>query len=241
MVHHHRFKPFFSSVFPIATRTPCRPAGLNRCTRSTGSEITWKSTRKPHCQNKRCTMNTSEWFNAAVMDRGLCLLYTHQFLMLCFRSYCDNLGYHPLSAADFGKIMKNVFPNMKARRLGMRGEIEISFCVGKVLYVFLYCRLQHSIHLMHDNICFETFCMHWELLWTFTMHYVLLQRAEKKSICTHAVTSLTWTCTNQERGSVSCSCQIQNEIQKKIVLNTLITTTLWAGLISKSPLIPPLL
>lgn len=40
----------------------------------------------------------------------------------CFRSYCDNLGYHPLSAADFGKIMKNVFPNMKARRLGTRGK-----------------------------------------------------------------------------------------------------------------------
>ncbi len=53
--------------------------------------------------------------------------YTHQFLMLCFRSYCDNLGYHPLSAADFGKIMKNVFPNMKARRLGMRGKSKYPF------------------------------------------------------------------------------------------------------------------
>lgn len=41
---------------------------------------------------------------------------------LSFRSYCDNLNYHPLSAADFGKMMKNAFPNMKARRLGMRGK-----------------------------------------------------------------------------------------------------------------------
>ncbi|KAG7315049.1 hypothetical protein KOW79_021137 [Hemibagrus wyckioides] len=39
-----------------------------------------------------------------------------------YKGYCDNLGYHALSAADFGKIMKNVFPNMKARRLGMRGK-----------------------------------------------------------------------------------------------------------------------
>ncbi|CAL8243248.1 unnamed protein product [Lota lota] len=39
-----------------------------------------------------------------------------------YKSYCDNLNYHPLSAADFGKMMKNVFPNMKARRLGMRGK-----------------------------------------------------------------------------------------------------------------------
>lgn len=42
--------------------------------------------------------------------------------VVSFRSFCDNLNYHPLSAADFGKIMKNVFPNMKARRLGMRGK-----------------------------------------------------------------------------------------------------------------------
>ncbi|KAL7833709.1 hypothetical protein AOLI_G00286690 [Acnodon oligacanthus] len=39
-----------------------------------------------------------------------------------YKSYCDNLAYHALSAADFGKIMKNIFPNMKARRLGMRGK-----------------------------------------------------------------------------------------------------------------------
>uniref|UniRef100_A0A6I8S4L9 Regulatory factor X7 n=1 Tax=Xenopus tropicalis TaxID=8364 RepID=A0A6I8S4L9_XENTR len=44
-----------------------------------------------------------------------------------YKSYCDNLGYHPLSAADFGKIMKNVFPNMKARRLGTRGKSKYPF------------------------------------------------------------------------------------------------------------------
>lgn len=49
-----------------------------------------------------------------------CIFFSH-------RSYCDNLGYNPLSAADFGKIMKNVFPNMKARRLGMRGKSKYPF------------------------------------------------------------------------------------------------------------------
>ncbi|XP_072527889.1 DNA-binding protein RFX7 [Salminus brasiliensis] len=44
-----------------------------------------------------------------------------------YKSYCDNLGYHALSAADFGKIMKNVFPNMKARRLGMRGKSKYCY------------------------------------------------------------------------------------------------------------------
>ncbi|CAL8294758.1 unnamed protein product [Boreogadus saida] len=46
-----------------------------------------------------------------------------------YKSYCDNLGYNPLSAADFGKIMKNVFPNMKARRLGMRGKSKYPLTV----------------------------------------------------------------------------------------------------------------
>ncbi|NWH61486.1 RFX7 protein, partial [Geococcyx californianus] len=47
-----------------------------------------------------------------------------------YKSYCDNLGYHPLSAADFGKIMKNVFPNMKARRLGTRGKSKYPLLDG---------------------------------------------------------------------------------------------------------------
>eukprot|EP00062_Callorhinchus_milii_P002319 gi/632938386/ref/XP_007904764.1/ PREDICTED: DNA-binding protein RFX7 [Callorhinchus milii] len=44
-----------------------------------------------------------------------------------YKGYCDNLGYHSLSAADFGKIMKNVFPNMKARRLGTRGKSKYCY------------------------------------------------------------------------------------------------------------------
>ncbi|XP_052457719.1 DNA-binding protein RFX7 isoform X1 [Carassius gibelio] len=44
-----------------------------------------------------------------------------------YKSYCDSLVYHALSAADFGKIMKNVFPCMKARRLGMRGKSKYCY------------------------------------------------------------------------------------------------------------------
>lgn len=55
------------------------------------------------------------------------------------RSYCDNLGYHALSAADFGKIMKNVFPNMKARRLGMRGKSKYP-SLRLLVMILLNCR-----------------------------------------------------------------------------------------------------
>uniref|UniRef100_A0A3P8WVI3 Regulatory factor X, 5 n=1 Tax=Cynoglossus semilaevis TaxID=244447 RepID=A0A3P8WVI3_CYNSE len=32
--------------------------------------------------------------------------------------YCENLQHRPLSAANFGKIIRDIFPNIKARRLG---------------------------------------------------------------------------------------------------------------------------
>ena len=75
------------------------------------------------------------------------------FMRICIstRSYCDNLGYSPLSAADFGKIMKNVFPNMKARRLGMRGKSKypsILIC-GSVHSRFLWVKLVWGNRRLH--------------------------------------------------------------------------------------------
>ncbi|NWX77178.1 RFX5 protein, partial [Alca torda] len=39
-----------------------------------------------------------------------------------YKRYCDNLCSRPLSAANFGKIIREIFPNIKARRLGGRGQ-----------------------------------------------------------------------------------------------------------------------
>ncbi|NXC48229.1 RFX5 protein, partial [Penelope pileata] len=39
-----------------------------------------------------------------------------------YKQYCDNLCCRPLSAANFGKIIREIFPNIKARRLGGRGQ-----------------------------------------------------------------------------------------------------------------------
>lgn len=71
-----------------------------------------------------CDFHCGVWEGKGEQEMGLInvLSYKHKVILIFYRSYCDNLGYNPLSAADFGKIMKNVFPNMKARRLGMRGK-----------------------------------------------------------------------------------------------------------------------
>lgn len=39
-----------------------------------------------------------------------------------YRQYCENHSLVPLCNADFGKLMKTVFPNVKPRRLGQRGQ-----------------------------------------------------------------------------------------------------------------------
>lgn len=39
-----------------------------------------------------------------------------------FRMHCNNNKMKPLSTADFGKVMKQVYPSVRPRRLGTRGN-----------------------------------------------------------------------------------------------------------------------
>ncbi|XP_058455425.1 uncharacterized protein LOC131432882 [Malaya genurostris] len=39
-----------------------------------------------------------------------------------YTSYCERIDIKPLSTADFGKVMKQVFPGIRPRRLGTRGH-----------------------------------------------------------------------------------------------------------------------
>lgn len=39
-----------------------------------------------------------------------------------YRSFCAKINIKPLSTADFGKVMKQVFPDIRPRRLGTRGH-----------------------------------------------------------------------------------------------------------------------
>ncbi|XP_071583410.1 DNA-binding protein RFX5 isoform X2 [Heliangelus exortis] len=44
-----------------------------------------------------------------------------------YRRYCDKLCSRPLSTANFGKIIREIFPNIKARRLGGRGQSKYCY------------------------------------------------------------------------------------------------------------------
>ncbi|NWZ00191.1 RFX5 protein, partial [Loxia curvirostra] len=54
-----------------------------------------------------------------------------------YKRYCDNLGCRPLSTANFGKIIREIFPNIKARRLGGRGQSKYPSQPGIVTVVSL--------------------------------------------------------------------------------------------------------
>ncbi|XP_067653020.1 uncharacterized protein [Haliotis asinina] len=44
-----------------------------------------------------------------------------------YRLYCESHNLKPLCPADFGKVMKCVFPNVKPRRLGQRGQSKYCY------------------------------------------------------------------------------------------------------------------
>ncbi|MEE6491757.1 hypothetical protein FKM82_016356 [Ascaphus truei] len=44
-----------------------------------------------------------------------------------YKRYCDDLCGRPLSVANFGKIIREIFPNIKARRLGGRGQSKYCY------------------------------------------------------------------------------------------------------------------
>ncbi|KAG9470987.1 hypothetical protein GDO78_016123 [Eleutherodactylus coqui] len=44
-----------------------------------------------------------------------------------YKRACDNLCRRPLSVANFGKIIREIFPNIKARRLGGRGQSKYCY------------------------------------------------------------------------------------------------------------------
>ncbi|XP_063001739.1 DNA-binding protein RFX5 [Elgaria multicarinata webbii] len=44
-----------------------------------------------------------------------------------YKQYCDDLCRRSLSAANFGKIIREIFPNIKARRLGGRGQSKYCY------------------------------------------------------------------------------------------------------------------
>lgn len=44
-----------------------------------------------------------------------------------YQSFCDSKKIKPLSTADFGKVMKQVYPTVKPRRLGVRGQSQYCY------------------------------------------------------------------------------------------------------------------
>ncbi|XP_061112031.1 DNA-binding protein RFX5 [Conger conger] len=78
------------------------------------------------------SLNTSDQLQACNWIRGhleehadTCL--PKQDVYEAYRRHCDSLQYHFLSAANFGKTIRDIFPKIKARRLGGRGQSKYCY------------------------------------------------------------------------------------------------------------------
>ncbi|KAK9390957.1 DNA-binding protein RFX5 [Crotalus adamanteus] len=78
------------------------------------------------------SLNSAEQMHACTWIRN----HLEEYLDTClpkqdvydaYKRYCDNLCSRSLSAANFGKIIREIFPNIKARRLGGRGQSKYPF------------------------------------------------------------------------------------------------------------------
>ncbi|KAG8430867.1 hypothetical protein GDO86_019844 [Hymenochirus boettgeri] len=83
------------------------------------------------------SMSTAEHMTACMWIRNHLEEHTDtclpkQDVYDAYKRYCDNLCGRPLSVANFGKIIREIFPNIKARRLGGRGQSKYPLPLRRV-------------------------------------------------------------------------------------------------------------
>ncbi|XP_012734679.2 DNA-binding protein RFX5 [Fundulus heteroclitus] len=85
-----------------------------------------KSGGDPSSFNTADQLHTCNWIRSHLEEHSdTCL--PKQDVYETYRRYCENLQHRPLSAANFGKIIRDIFPNIKARRLGGRGQSKYCY------------------------------------------------------------------------------------------------------------------
>ncbi|KAI4905422.1 hypothetical protein NFI96_026322 [Prochilodus magdalenae] len=94
--------------------TPVWSTQLTSYTPATGFEVTLRNTLTPAYPSKMFTRH---------IEMAVHLVQQNiRSFASWVRKHCENLQQRPLSAANFGKIIRDIFPNIKARRLGGRGH-----------------------------------------------------------------------------------------------------------------------
>ncbi|KAF6738182.1 DNA-binding protein RFX5 [Oryzias melastigma] len=85
-----------------------------------------KSSSDSSSFNTSDQLHTCNWIRSHLEEHSdTCL--PKQDVYEAYKRYCKNLRHRPLSAAIFGKIIRDIFPNIKARRLGGRGQSKYCY------------------------------------------------------------------------------------------------------------------
>eukprot|EP00041_Stephanoeca_diplocostata_P036354 m.1323324 g.1323324 ORF g.1323324 m.1323324 type:complete len:663 (+) comp24849_c0_seq2:191-2179(+) len=126
--------------------TACVPAASAAPTVSVGGGSARGSTAmNPFAQNiTRTSPATVVWLHenyeaAEGVSLGRSTLYQH------YTDHCNRLGQEPVNAASFGKLIRSVFPNLKTRRLGTRGN-------SKYHYYGITVKQESTLHFEPDQV-----------------------------------------------------------------------------------------
>ncbi|RXN15437.1 DNA-binding RFX5-like protein [Labeo rohita] len=97
-------------------------------------------------------LHTCNWIRSHLEEHpDTCL--PKQDVYETYRKHCDNLQHRPLSAANFGKIIRDIFPNIKARRLGGRGQSKYPFVSNSELTELVQTYKQEVTEAACELIC----------------------------------------------------------------------------------------
>ncbi|XP_049332329.1 DNA-binding protein RFX5 isoform X1 [Astyanax mexicanus] len=89
-------------------------------------EVTTTNSGDSNSVNTADQLHTCNWIRSHLEEHAdTCL--PKQDVYETYRKHCENLQQRPLSAANFGKIIRDIFPNIKARRLGGRGQSKYCY------------------------------------------------------------------------------------------------------------------
>ncbi|XP_065192427.1 transcription factor RFX4-like [Sycon ciliatum] len=107
---------------PASTKaTTAPPTASTNKSKQKGKSFSRASTSKSEAINL-----TLQWLSDNYEQiEGMCLprsvLYTH------YLDFCKSSGLTPVSAASFGKVIRQKFPNLTTRRLGTRGQSKYHY------------------------------------------------------------------------------------------------------------------
>ena len=110
-----------SSQIPLSSLKTHSDQDRKFHTPSIGYALIWNTMKRCRYQSRKSTKIMCKYLREFKCNNLIFKQLRSSRCRFC-RSFCAKINIKPLSTADFGKVMKQVFPDIRPRRLGTRGH-----------------------------------------------------------------------------------------------------------------------